>query len=134
MVLPFPGKVWDNISPVQRTEVKDVKNGFLDCHVTPHKTHNGHTHSLRMIICLLTNCLPIWKINSFTRHYWVKKSSDTLFAGTKLLQLVLNNVSLKKKRLSLNSWYCFTFTHVHFQWFKILYLLLWNICETHNEI
>ena len=29
VALSFPGRVWDNISPIQRTKAKEVKNGFL---------------------------------------------------------------------------------------------------------
>ena len=55
MALLFPDRVRDNISNVHRTEEKEVKNEFLNCHETPNEPHNEHANSLRKII---NNCIP----------------------------------------------------------------------------
>ena len=51
--LLFHGKVQNNVSLVQRTKAKVVKNEFLNVHVTTQEAPNGHTHSQREIIYCL---------------------------------------------------------------------------------
>ena len=36
----------DDVFTVERTEVKEDMNGFLNCRLTRHKTPNGHIYSL----------------------------------------------------------------------------------------